>query len=405
MGQAGTLDSAAASADPAGPPGGRFRMAGEQYLQREFLRWRPRSPDARAEGASRRSYPCIWARNAIYHGLSTLGLVPGDRVLLPAYLCAVAVEPFLSYGVTVDFYDVSRDCRLDATRIEARMDARTRAVMCVHYFGFPQNLDGLREVCDRHGAFLIEDCAHVLPSATAGGRMGRVGDVAVFSWRKLLPIGDGAELVVNRAGCEPSVRWEQESLLVSLKVINDLCHQAAGRSSSALVRIAYRMLQSPKRLLGRRARRTLIPVEDDRAPFEMRMVSFPMTRVATWVLRHSDFEAIRARRRENYRFLLRATAEMSGVTLPFAELPDEVCPWVFPVIMNGIENPHWRLRARGIPAVSWGGVRPPTLPKDRFPEAAFLYDNLIFLPVHQSLGVPDLALIVHELKEVLRGRF
>jgi dTDP-4-amino-4,6-dideoxygalactose transaminase len=400
--EAGTAEAAAAEA---GSGHDRFLMPGEQYLSREFLRFgRRRRRHWQSERPLSRRYPCIWARNALYHGLAALGLVPGDRVLLPAYICAAAVEPFMAYGVTVDFYEVPRDCRVDVADIEARIDHRTRAVMCAHYFGFPQRIDGLRDLCDRHGTFLIEDCAHVLPDATMDAGMGSLGDVAVFSWRKLLPIGDGAELVVNRAGCEALVHWERESLLVSLKVINDLCHQVAARSGSTLVRTLYRVLQSPKRLLGSRARRTLIPVEDDRAPFEARMVSFPMTRVSTWVLQHSDLAAIRARRRENYGFLLAAMAGLTGVTLPFAELPEGVCPWVFPVVLDGLANPHWRLRARGIPAVSWGGVRHPSLPRDRFPGAEFLYDNLIFLPVHQSLGVRDLSLVVDGVKELLRGR-
>jgi perosamine synthetase len=403
MGEAGTVETAA----PATQTGGasiRFLMPGEQHLSWKFLRLGRRCHHQHEATVLPKRYPFIWARNALYHGLAALGLVPGDRVLLPAYICATAVEPFLAYGLTVDFYEVPRDCRVDVANIEARIDHRTRAVLCVHYFGFPQKLASLRDLCDRHGVFLIEDCAHVLPDPATDVGMGSAGDVAVFSWRKLLPIGDGAELVINRARCEPRVSWERESLLVSLKVINDLCHQVAARSDSRMLRSLYHLLQAPKRLLGGRATRALIPVEDDRTPFETRMVNFPMTRVSRWVFRHSDFEAIRSRRRENYRFLLEALTGLSGVTIPFAGVPGGVCPWVFPVVLEGLANPHWRLRARGIPAVSWGGVRHPSLPKGRFPQAEFLYDNLIFLPVHQSLGVRDLSLVVDEVKELLRGR-
>jgi perosamine synthetase len=403
MGEAGTVETAAPAAQ-AGGGGAPFLMPGEQRLSWEFLVFGRRRSHRQGADALHQRYPCIWARNALYHGLAALGLVPGDRVLLPAYICATAVEPFLAYGVTVDFYEVPRDCRVDVASIEARIDHRTRAVVCVHYFGFPQRLASLRDVCDRHGIFLIEDCAHVLPDSATDVEMGSVGDVAVFSWRKLLPIGDGAELVINRPRCAARVGWERESLLVSLKVINDLCHQVAARSDSRMLRNLYRLLQAPKRLLGRQASRTLIPVEDDRTPFETRMVNFPMTRVSRWVLHHSDFEAIRTRRRENYRFLLEALTGLSGVTMPFTGVPDGVCPWVLPVVLDGLANPHWRLRARGIPAVSWGGVRHPSLPKGRFPQAEFLYDNLIFLPVHQSLGVRDLSLVVDEVKELLRGR-
>jgi dTDP-4-amino-4,6-dideoxygalactose transaminase len=178
----------------------------------------------------------------------------------------------------------------------------------------------------------------------------------------------------------------------------------AAQSGSALVKALYRWLQSPKKFLRRRMDRTLVPVEKDRAPFDPRMVNFPMTRVSAWILRHSDLSAISARRRENYRFLLDAMSRLSGVTVPFPHLADGICPWVFPVVLDGLANAHWQLRARGIPAVSWGGVRHPSLAKEQFPEADFLYENLMFLPVHQSLGAGELSLAVDAVKEVLRGR-
>jgi dTDP-4-amino-4,6-dideoxygalactose transaminase len=379
-------------------------MPGEQRLSWSLLRLRGRAAPLRTERAGERRYELLWARNALYHGLAALKLVPGDRVLLPAYICAAAVEPFLAYGVTVAFYDVGRDCRPVLADLEARIDGRTRAVMWVHYFGFPQSPSVARRICDRHGLFLIEDCAHVLPDGSDDLQMGRVGDVAAFSWRKFLPIGDGAELVVKGSDRHIRIPWARESPLVTLKVINDLGHQIAGESRSAVVRAMYRGLQAPKQLLRRRVSRTLVPQEDNQEPFKAEMVNFPMTRASRWVLRHSDIEAIRARRRENYRFLLEALAGSGGVILPFPELPAGVCPWVLPVFVEGLANPHWRLRARGIPAVSWGGVRHAGIPRGPFPGADCLYENLIFLPVHQSLEGRDLSLIVDGMKELLSGR-
>ena len=69
--------------------------------------------------------------------------------------------------------------------------------MAVHYFGFPQQLRETRAICDRHALQLIEDCAHILPGIADGQAVGTYGDACVFSWRKLLPINDGATLYLK----------------------------------------------------------------------------------------------------------------------------------------------------------------------------------------------------------------
>src|SRR5580704_12287313 len=59
---------------------------------------------------TRHSYHFFWARNAIYHCLQALGISRGAHVLLPAYLCRGAVEPFEAFGAEVEFYGIGRDC-------------------------------------------------------------------------------------------------------------------------------------------------------------------------------------------------------------------------------------------------------------------------------------------------------
>ena len=64
---------------------------------------------------------------------------------------------------------------------------------------------------------------------------------------------------------------------------------------------------------------------------------------------------------------------------------------------------HLRLRARGIPATTWGDVIHKDLAVDEFPEAKFLYENLIFLPVHQSLTGEELQTMIRVLREEMRA--
>ena len=102
------------------------------------------------------------ARNAIYHSLRLLDIPRGANVLAPAYVCRAAIDPLLAYGLNVSFYAVKQDCRPDFDDIEQKITEKTKAVLVAHYFGFPAPVRRLRDLCDKHGLSLIEDCAHVL---------------------------------------------------------------------------------------------------------------------------------------------------------------------------------------------------------------------------------------------------
>ncbi len=360
-----------------------------------------RSGCVRFPGLSRtaRRYLFFWARNAIYHCLKALDIAPGDRILMPAYICAAAVEPIVAYGAEVFFYDVRRDCLSDLSEIEAKIDARTRAVMLVHYFGFPQPVRQFRDLCDRHGLWLIEDCAHVLQGEVEGQPLGSFGDASAFSWRKFLPLYDGGELILNRWRRELKVDWLHESPLFTLKVAKNLVDPLMEDTRHPLLQIPQRGVEASKDFLLRVANVSRRPAQplatySTSASFDPKMVNFPMSRLSRMILAHSDVPRIAAKRRRNYFYLQQALSQVEGLRFLFPELPAGVCPWVFPLFFEHFPNAHLPLRKSGIPGVTWGGVKHPTISRASFPEADFLYENLIFLPIHQDLDEKDLDLIV-----------
>src|SRR4029077_16979338 len=117
----------------------------------------------------RSAHYLFWARNGIYHGLAALGLKPGDNVLVPAYHCTSLVEPILKYGSEAKFYDINVDLSANFDDIREKIDRKTRAILAIHYFGFPQPIRKFRELCQARGLYLIEDCAHVLNGSTQEG--------------------------------------------------------------------------------------------------------------------------------------------------------------------------------------------------------------------------------------------
>ena len=383
----------------------QFLMPKEHLPSWHGFARRPRTARLAGIAPTSRRYLFFWARNAIYHSLRALGIHPGETVLVPAYICAAAVEPIEAYGAKAAFYGVERTCLPDFSDLEARIDGGTRAILAVHYFGFPCGIRRIREICDQHGLSLIEDCAHVLRGMDGDQLLGTFGEASVFSWRKFLPIYDGGELVLNRWERDLTVDWRRESFLFTLREGKNLLEGTLpGAFASALRNLRLSQPSSadatasadpPPTRDGR-----LLHVDPHSNSFDKKMVNFPITRLSRVLLEHCALERIIAKRRENYGYLQQRLAELRGIRLMFDDLPAGACPWVLPFFLEEMPNGHLFLRKLGIPAVTWGGVRHPGICSAEFPVADFLYENLIFLPIHQDLRKKDLDLIVEGVKTV-----
>ena len=380
-----------------------FTIPKEQFPSRKFFSFFPQSLPAPAAGAPR-PLSFFWARNAIFYSLRALGISPGAHVLLPAYLCRAAVEPFEVFGADVEFYSISRACQPDFAELESRITPRTVAILVAHYFGFPQPIDKLRALCDRHHLYLIEDCAHVLQGSFGGQPLGTFGDAGVFSWRKFLPIYDGGDLWLRKRSEVPPPAWQKESLAFTLKVAKSLVDKRIENSSGILAKYfswAIESLKSfGKSLRGKSGDAPLFALDSNRATFDTLLVNQKISRVSNWLRKYSDVPVIAAKRRANFQFLRDHLRDLPGVTLLHVDLPDSICPWIFPVFLNGVPSAHLRLQEEGIPAVNWSGVRPTAVDSSVFPDADFLYDNLVFLPVHQDLTSAHLDTIVRGVHKV-----
>jgi len=383
----------------------QFKFGKDPSFTFKFLR-RSAPNGSLHTSASASSWWLALARNAIYFALGALGLTSEDEVLVPAYICAAAVEPIRAYGAKPVFYGINKDCSADLLDIERKIGPCARALLFVHYFGFPnRNIRELRNLCDLRDLLLIEDCAHVLCGETDGIPLGQLGDAAVFSFRKFLPITDGAELRLNRHVESLSIKLQREAFTSTLKHAVNLAEQRWPRISSAT---------KPVSNVARFLHRTSIQ-QSQEAPtqqefpgnsetrFDPGLLCSPMSRLSRWIMAHTDMEAVVQRRRDNYFRLTVALHEISGVTMLFPELPAGVCPWALPLTFEGVSYVHKLLRERGIPVVAWDAVRPRELSDTEFHDAHFLYENLFFLPVHQNLEPHHLDEMVLAIKNVRNG--
>ena len=129
------------------------------------------------------------------------GVGPGDEVIVPSLTFAATAAAVIYCGGTPVFADIlgPHDLGLDPEDVERRIGPRTKAVVRVHFAGYPAAVDRLRALCDAHGLALIEDAAHA-PSADFGGRRlgawGRAGAFSFFS-NKVLSCGEGGLLATD----------------------------------------------------------------------------------------------------------------------------------------------------------------------------------------------------------------
>jgi len=318
------------------------------------------------------------------------------------------VEPFKAFGAEVEFYGVDRNCKPDFTEIESKIKPATAAILAVHYFGFPQEIQRFREICTRHGIALIEDCAHVLAGEIDSRAMGSWGDASVFSFRKFLPTYDGAELRVNKPSAGLEIPRSRERILFTAKIAKSLLDRTLEQSSGNAARGISLGLESAKKI-WRKVSRTppeqpLVSLDGNQASFDVSLLNQPFSRTSLWLFNHSDISGIVQKRRENYLVLQRELKTIEGVQPVHADLPDKVCPWVFPVFFDSSPNALLSLRNQGVPAATWGFVRPQLLARNCFAEADFLYENLVFLPIHQNLRWNHLEKIIASVAKVAASR-
>lgn len=136
----------------------------------------------------------------LHLALATLGLGPGDEVIIPD-LTFVATANAVAYtGATPVLADIDADTLcIDPASVRSLLSPRTKAIIPVHLYGHPADMDALTEIANTHGIALIEDAAEAHGAEYRGRRVGGFGKCAVFSFygNKVITTGEGGMLTTN----------------------------------------------------------------------------------------------------------------------------------------------------------------------------------------------------------------
>ena len=132
--------------------------------------------------------------------LGQRAVMPGDEVIGVAAGFPTTVNPILQFGAIPVFVDVDLSTHnIDASKIEAAISPKTKAIMLAHSLGNPFNLDIVKNLCDKYNLWLVEDCCDALGSTYRGQMVGTFGDIATLSFYPAhhITMGEGGAVFSN----------------------------------------------------------------------------------------------------------------------------------------------------------------------------------------------------------------
>ncbi len=137
---------------------------------------------------------------ALHLALLACGIQAGDEVIVPALTYIASANAIAYVGAKPVFVDsLSETLQMDPREVERKISPKTKAILAVHLYGQPCEMDALQRLCEKHSLFLIEDCAEAFGTFYQGVHVGNFGDVGTFSFfgNKTITTGEGG-MVVSR---------------------------------------------------------------------------------------------------------------------------------------------------------------------------------------------------------------
>lgn len=299
---------------------------------------------------------------AIDATIDALGLGPGDEVIVPAFTIISCLNQIVRAGATPVLVDSDPlTWNMDAGQVAARITTRTKAIMVVHIYGLPVDLDPILALARKHGLIVIEDAAEMHGQTYKGRPCGSFGDVSIFSFypNKHVTTGEGGMIVTD-----------DERLAETCRSLRNLC------------------FQPEKRFVH------------ERLGWNLRMTNM---QAAIGVAQLESLDGFVARKRRMGARYTEALSSLGSVQLPLARTDyAENIYWVFGLVLRDqadmtAEEAMRKLAARGV------GTRPffcpmhqqPVLRRlglfddESYPVAERLYSHGFYIPSGLGLSEDD----------------
>lgn len=157
---------------------------------------------------------------ALHLALLSIGVEAGDEVIVPDFVMAAPLFAIAYCGATPIFVDADRSWNIDSGGIRRAITTRTRAILVVHTYGHPADMEAISRIAEEAGLPIIEDGAEALGASARGKMVGSFGSVACFSFysNKAITTGEGGMVVTS-----------SQTIIDRVRSLRDMCF---GSSSS-----------------------------------------------------------------------------------------------------------------------------------------------------------------------------
>ena len=320
------------------------------------------------------------ATEALHLACLALGIGSGDEVITPSLSFVATSNAVLYTGAEVRFADITSpdDLTISVEDIERKITSRTKAIIVMHYGGYPCRMVEINELARKYNLSVIEDDAHC-PGASLGGKaLGAWGDIGCFSFfsNKNLSTGEGGMVVTDREDLADKVRLQRSHGMTTLTYDRHRGHAY----SYDVVDLGYNYrIDEIRAALGREQLKKL---------------------------------GGNNRKREEWTLLYRSILADVGVGLPFAACLGKPAYHIFPVLLPEGVNRYQFIDQMRIRQIQTSIHYPPTHMFDYYrrkygevslPVTEWVAAREVTLPLYPTMGEENVRLVVDAVRESLQA--
>ena len=335
-------------------------------------------------------------RDAMLFGLENLNFDKKKTILIPGYICYSFVEPIIKKGFKVEYYDVNKNLSLDLQNLKDILkNKNVSALVIVHYFGFLIDIKEIYDFCKSKNIELIEDYCHSFLSRIFYKNNNTFNTTKIYSMRKTIPITDGGAIENSKFNqlyfSHKSFFSPIDLSFLILRFLESLINQIG------MINLYCNFYQNFKRKIKK-----IKSIFKKELVYEFK-ISFrkPSYMLGRYINSEEYLNHSFAKRRSNYNFLLKEIKKL-GFKILYKKLSDYSVPQFFPILLdkkNKLLFEH--LNEKGIETIKWPSHEMPKLVlnnKNKFQNSIFFNENIILIPVHQSLSENNCHKIIEILK-------
>mgnify|MGYP001446944460 FL=1 len=338
-------------------------------------------------------------RNALLFGLRLFDMQKGSRILVPAYICKSISDSLINEGYEIIFQDINSELSLDLDLLKLNIKRyEIKAVLIVNFFGFTDDLNEIRKICNSTDSIFIEDNCHSYLSYDCYFRTDEKCDFSIFSLRKNLPIKEGGVLKINSKFLKKKIyskKFKQKKMSISTQ------NEIQFFSKDDLIYLILRYVEKfisfsgifnlySQKLSFLRIQRNK---KNKNLTFSPKNPSFLLSKYLT-----NEFYKKTSRKKilKNFLFL---SQEMERIGFqPFKKLDSIECIPQYAIYYDDSEELVDYLRKNKIGASKWPAHEMPEIVSNfvkKYPISVKLNKKLLLIPIHQNIKINELRRIVN----------